>query len=175
MEFPGHRPKLKTIAFRAVIDVRVSCLANFPLSFRVGSFDADPETGELRKSGRKLHLQEKPFQVLVALLEHRRISRKALQERLWPRDTFVNFDNGLNTANSKLRGASYSVGCGTTALPATEVGTGSLSRQRAAPLTAKWLSEIGASDCCVVTRLSRPGYVTKRVTRWSDSRVHPGV
>jgi anti-anti-sigma factor len=83
----------------------VSLPGQFPRSFRFGPFEADPETGELRKSGRKLRLQDKPFQVLVALLEQRGnlVSRKALQERLWPADTFIDFDNGLNTAISKLR------------------------------------------------------------------------
>jgi anti-anti-sigma factor len=77
----------------------------FPRLFRFGPFEANPETGELRKSGRKLRLQEKPFQVLVALLEQRGnlVSRKVLHERLWPEDTFVDFENGLNTAISKLR------------------------------------------------------------------------
>jgi len=83
----------------------VSHTDQFPRLFRFGPFEAEPETGELRKSGRKLRLQEKPFQVLVALLEQKGnlISRKALHERLWPGDTFVDFENGLNTAISKLR------------------------------------------------------------------------
>ena len=83
----------------------VSIPGQFPRLFRFGPFEADQETGELRKSGRKLHLQEKPFQVLVALLEQRGnlVSRKALHERLWTAETFVDFDNGLNTAISKLR------------------------------------------------------------------------
>jgi DNA-binding winged helix-turn-helix (wHTH) protein len=78
-----------------------------PHSFRFGPFEADPETGELRKSGRKLRLQEKPFQVLIALLERRGnlVSRKALHQRLWPGDTFVDFENGLNAAISKLKPA----------------------------------------------------------------------
>lgn len=73
--------------------------------FRFGPFEANAETGELRKSGRKLRLQEKPFQVLVALLEQNGnlVSRKVLHQRLWPEDTFVDFENGLNTAISKLR------------------------------------------------------------------------
>ena len=76
-------------------------------NFRFGPFDLEPETGELRKNGRKVHLQEKPFQVLVTLLEQRGrlVSREALRQRLWPADTFVDFDNGLNTAVSKLREA----------------------------------------------------------------------
>ena len=92
---------------RAVIECAaiVSLTGQSPRSFRFGPFEADLKTGELRKSGRKLHLQEKPFQVLIALLEYPGdlVSRKALQERLWPADTFVDFDNGLNTAISKLR------------------------------------------------------------------------
>jgi anti-anti-sigma factor len=95
------------IDFRTVIKCAaiVSLPGQSPRSFRFGPFEADPETGELRKSGRRLHLQEKPFQVLVALLEQqgKLVSRQALHERLWPADTFVDFDNGLNTAISKLR------------------------------------------------------------------------
>ena len=73
--------------------------------FRFGPFELDPETGELRKSGRKIQLQEKPLQILITLLEQRGalVSRKILRQRLWPVETFVDFDNGLNTAVSKLR------------------------------------------------------------------------
>jgi len=76
-----------------------------PHVFRFGSFEVEPETGELRKNGRKVRVQEKPFQVLIALLEQRDrlVTREALRQRLWPEDTFVDFDNGLNTAVSKLR------------------------------------------------------------------------
>jgi anti-anti-sigma factor len=75
--------------------------------FRFGVFEVDPETGELRKNGRKVHLQEKPFEVLVALLQQRGmlVTREILRQRLWREDTFVDFDNGLNTAVSKLREA----------------------------------------------------------------------
>ena len=74
-------------------------------ALRFGPFEADFRTGELRKNGLKLRLQEKPFQVLVALLEHPRqlVSREELQRRLWPADTFVDFDNSLNTAITRLR------------------------------------------------------------------------
>jgi DNA-binding winged helix-turn-helix (wHTH) protein len=83
----------------------VDALVQSPHCFRFGPFEADPQTGELRRSGRRLRLQEKPFQVLIALLEGRGtlVSRKTLHERLWPGDTFVDFENGLNTAISKLR------------------------------------------------------------------------
>src|SRR4029077_190425 len=63
--------------------------------------------GELRKQGIRIKLHEKPFQVLLALLEHpgEVVTRKELHERLWPQDTFVEFENGLNNAISRLREA----------------------------------------------------------------------
>jgi Tol biopolymer transport system component/DNA-binding winged helix-turn-helix (wHTH) protein len=72
-----------------------------------GTFDVDLETGELRRNGLKLKLQEKPFQMLAILLERpgEIVTREALRERLWPAGTFVDFDHGLNTATRKLRQA----------------------------------------------------------------------
>ena len=73
-----------------------------------GSFEVNPLTGELRKQGLRIKLHEKPLQVLLALLDHppgEVVSRKELQERLWPQDTFVEFENGLNNAISRLREA----------------------------------------------------------------------
>src|SRR6266849_2794961 len=74
---------------------------------RFGSFEVNPLTGELRKQGIRIKLHEKPFQVLLALLEHSGevVTRKELQERLWPGDTFVEFENGLNNTISRLREA----------------------------------------------------------------------
>src|SRR5215471_1437929 len=75
--------------------------------YSFGPFEVRVETGELRKNGRRIHLQRKPFEILAALLEQsgRLVSRESLRQRLWPADTFVDFDNGLNTALSKLRQA----------------------------------------------------------------------
>src|SRR5215468_11781365 len=75
--------------------------------YSFGPFEVRVETGELRKNGRRIHLQRKPFEILAALLEQsgRLVSRETLRQRLWPADTFVDFDNGLNTAVSKLREA----------------------------------------------------------------------
>src|ERR1700740_2220519 len=72
-----------------------------------GSFEVNPSTGELPKQGIRIKLHEKPLQVLLALLEHpgEVVTRKELQERLWPGDTFVEFENGLNNAISRLREA----------------------------------------------------------------------
>jgi len=74
---------------------------------RFGVFEADLTTGELRKNGVKVRLQEQPFQVLAALLERRGalVTREELRQKLWPGDTYVDFDHGLNTAINKLREA----------------------------------------------------------------------
>src|SRR5712675_538388 len=72
---------------------------------RFGVFELDLFAGELRKSGVKLRLQEQLFQVLAFLLEHAGdvVTREELRLKLWPADTFVDFDHSLNTAINKLR------------------------------------------------------------------------
>lgn len=74
---------------------------------RFGVFEVDLHTRELRKRGVKLHLQQQPFQVLEALVERpgELVSRDDLRRRLWPSDTWVDFDQGLNKAVNKLREA----------------------------------------------------------------------
>jgi TolB-like protein/Tfp pilus assembly protein PilF len=74
-------------------------------TIRFGPYDVNLRTGELHKKGFRIHLQDKPFQILVALLEQpgALVTREELRRRLWPGDTFVDFDNGLNTALTKLR------------------------------------------------------------------------
>src|SRR5678816_4341727 len=65
------------------------------------------KAGELRKNGLKVRLQEQPFQILTLLLEQpgEVVSREELRNRLWPADTFVDFDHSLNTAIRRLRDA----------------------------------------------------------------------
>jgi Tol biopolymer transport system component/DNA-binding winged helix-turn-helix (wHTH) protein len=74
---------------------------------RFGPFEVDFRIGELRKEGRRVGLQEQPFQVLSALLERsgEMVTRAELQKELWPSDTFVDFDHGLNSAVARLREA----------------------------------------------------------------------
>jgi TolB-like protein/DNA-binding winged helix-turn-helix (wHTH) protein/Flp pilus assembly protein TadD len=74
---------------------------------RFGAFEIDICAGELRKHGLRIRLQEQPFQVLAVLLEHpgEIVTREELQKGLWPADTFVDFDHGLNKAISKIREA----------------------------------------------------------------------
>lgn len=81
---------------------------NSPSSIiRFGTFELDLQTGELRHAGQKVKLQEQPFQVLATLLEHpgKIVTREELRSKLWPKDTFVDFDHGLNAAIKRLRDA----------------------------------------------------------------------
>ncbi len=74
---------------------------------RFGVFEVDLRSGELYKHGIRLKLQDQPFQVLALLLEHpgEVVTREELRQKLWPADTFVDFDTGLNSAIKKLRDA----------------------------------------------------------------------
>ena len=76
-------------------------------SLRFGVFELDTDSRELRKQGVKVHLQEQPFQILQVLLEQpgKVVTREELQQRIWPSDTFVDFDRGLYNAVKKLREA----------------------------------------------------------------------
>jgi DNA-binding winged helix-turn-helix (wHTH) protein len=70
-----------------------------------GIFDVDFRAGELRRRGVKVKLQEQPLQILQILLESpgEVVTREELQQRIWPADTFVDFDHGLNNAIRRLR------------------------------------------------------------------------
>jgi len=76
-------------------------------SLRFGAYEFDLRAGELRKHGMRIKLQEQPCQILAILLEHRgeMVTREELQSRLWPSNTFVDFDHSLNTAVMRLREA----------------------------------------------------------------------
>jgi TolB-like protein/DNA-binding winged helix-turn-helix (wHTH) protein/Flp pilus assembly protein TadD len=79
---------------------------NPPKRLRFGVFEADSRVGELTKHGKRLPLQEQPFQLLAMLLERpgELVSREELRARIWPR-TIVDFDHGLSKAISKIRDA----------------------------------------------------------------------
>ncbi len=74
---------------------------------RFGLFELDLRTGELRKKGVKVALQEQPFQVLAMLLDHpgELVTREALRTKLWPGAVFVDFDHGVNKVVGKIRHA----------------------------------------------------------------------
>ena len=80
---------------------------SLPPTLRFGVFELDPRVGELKKKGMKIRLQEQPVEILAMLLERpgETITREELQKKLWPADTFVDFEQGLNNAMKRLRAA----------------------------------------------------------------------
>src|SRR5215468_10448371 len=85
--------------------VHVSTLYPSHPIYRFGVFEVDPRSAELRKNGMRLKIQDQPFQILLKLLERagQLVGREELRLTLWPKDTFVDFDNGLNMAVKRLR------------------------------------------------------------------------
>ena len=78
-----------------------------PNRVRFGAFEFDLKAGELRKGARKVLLQERPFQLLLMLVERRGdiATLEEIKKRFWPNDTIVEFDHGIHTAVKKLRQA----------------------------------------------------------------------
>jgi len=74
-------------------------------TIRFGVFEVNPRSGEVRKSGTRVRLQDQPFKVLLALLEHpgEVVSREELRQRIWPTESFGDFDHAVNVAVGKLR------------------------------------------------------------------------
>src|SRR5436190_23855262 len=72
-----------------------------------GIFEVDLRSGELRKAGTRIKLHDQPFQVLAMLLDRpgELVTREEIRQKLWPGDTFVDFDHGLNSAVNRLRDA----------------------------------------------------------------------
>ena len=81
--------------------------SSVPSVLRFGVFELDPKAGELRKNGMKVRLQGQPIEILVLLLQRpgEIVTREELQKDLWPADTFVDFEQGLNNAMKRLRAA----------------------------------------------------------------------
>ena len=79
--------------------------ASRPVPYRFGSFEFDPHTKELRKQGLRIRLEGQPVAILALLLErpNELVTREELQKELWPRDTFVDFEQSLNAAVRRLR------------------------------------------------------------------------
>ena len=76
-------------------------------TIRFGAFEADLHSGEVRKSGSRIKLQDQPFKVLQILLEHPGVlvTREELQTRIWPNESYGDFDHAVNVAVGKLRTA----------------------------------------------------------------------
>src|SRR5215472_7963412 len=95
---------------RAPFFFRYSCSPmNVPRSHRLrfGPFEVDSRSGELLRHGTRIDLQDQPFQALVMLLERpgEVVTREDFSKALWPGNTFVDFERGLNKAINKLRAA----------------------------------------------------------------------
>src|SRR5207249_8580329 len=92
---------------------------------RFGVFEVDVRAGEVRKQGVRVKLQEQPFQILTILVQRPGdvVTREELRLAIWPTDTFVDFDNGLNTSINKLREALGDSGF----LPIGSLGAGILA------------------------------------------------
>ncbi len=75
--------------------------------YRFGTFEADPSSGELLRRGSRVRLQDQPFRLLIILLEQAGtvVPREQLRQRLWPADTYVEFDGSLKNTLKKLRAA----------------------------------------------------------------------
>jgi TolB-like protein/DNA-binding winged helix-turn-helix (wHTH) protein len=78
-----------------------------PSTLRFGVFELDPQAGQLRKNGMKIKLYGQPVDILFMLLQRpgEAVTREELQKKLWPADTFVDFEQGLNNAMKRLRAA----------------------------------------------------------------------
>src|SRR5215831_13100623 len=76
-----------------------------PAKIRFDSFEFDFQVGELRKEGQRVKLQDQPSRVLFRLLQRpgEIVTREELRQELWPGDTYVDFDHGLNSAVARLR------------------------------------------------------------------------
>lgn len=83
----------------------MSELSSVPHPVRFAAFEMDLRSGELRKQGVKVNLQDQPFQVLALLVQRAGevVTREELRHRLWTADTFVDFEDGLNTTIKKIR------------------------------------------------------------------------
>jgi TolB-like protein/Flp pilus assembly protein TadD len=85
----------------------VGDFSSSPTIVRFGEFELDQDAGELRRDGTRIRVQEQPLQILQILLEQpgKIVARAELQRRIWPSDTFVDFDHGINNAIKRLREA----------------------------------------------------------------------
>jgi DNA-binding winged helix-turn-helix (wHTH) protein/tetratricopeptide (TPR) repeat protein len=103
----GQPPASRTAVLNSRATQALMAIAIPSGRVRFATFEVDLRSGELHKQGIKIKLHDQPFQVLAMLLEHpgELVTREQLHQRLWPSDTFVDFDVGLNSAIKRLRDA----------------------------------------------------------------------
>jgi TolB-like protein/DNA-binding winged helix-turn-helix (wHTH) protein/tetratricopeptide (TPR) repeat protein len=155
---------------------------------RFGVFEVDLRSGELHKHGVKIKLHHQPFQVLTMLLEHpgEVVTREELKSKLWPFDTFVDFDVGLNSAVKKLRdalGDSAEIPRYVETLPRRgyrfigSLGDASSSRGEHAPGVPSRVvvEQSAAASEGVVTEVPAVSGVSRRWTLWTTAGVLAGL
>jgi TolB-like protein/DNA-binding winged helix-turn-helix (wHTH) protein len=100
-------PASRTVVLNSRVTQAPMAMAIPAARVRFGVFEVDLRSGELHKHGIKIKLHDQPFQVLAIMLEHpgELVTREQLHQKLWPADTFVDFDVGLNSAIKRLREA----------------------------------------------------------------------
>jgi cholera toxin transcriptional activator len=99
----GHRGRGPLLAYTGLAMADPSASRRF----RFGLFEADPAAGELRRQGMRIKINAQPFQVLCLLLARpgELLTREEIARELWPGDTFVDFEHGLNSAINRIREA----------------------------------------------------------------------
>jgi len=104
---PRHSRPLRRVLCSGPKAYPLSSPPDLPRLLRFGQFELDLRTAEIYKQGKRIKLQEQPCQVLALLIERpgELVSREELRKKLWPNDTFVDFDHGVNIAINKLRDA----------------------------------------------------------------------
>ncbi len=154
-------------------------------ALRFGDFAVDPRTPELQKNGARTKLQEQPFEILCMLLDRpgEVVTRQEMRLRLWPADTFVDFDVALNTAIKKLRDAlsdsaeapryietiprrGYRFIC-----PVSEM-EGGASAASTVSATSAWLRRWAVSSLIVAALAIGAGLLTANVGGWRDRLLH---
>jgi TolB-like protein/DNA-binding winged helix-turn-helix (wHTH) protein/tetratricopeptide (TPR) repeat protein len=100
-------PKRQEIVDSSSSSLSMESTKQSPKVFRFGAFEVDVAAAEVRKHGTRIRLQQQPFEVLLSLLERHGelVTREELQKKLWPTDTFVDFEHGLGSAINRLREA----------------------------------------------------------------------
>src|SRR6266403_6382283 len=103
----SHRPRLRIRAMPTTNRKDAPFPAPRAQRITFGRFEVDLRSGELRKSGHRIRLQAQPFELLAMLLEHvgEVVTREEVCRKLWPNDTFVDFDHSLAAAVNKIREA----------------------------------------------------------------------
>jgi DNA-binding winged helix-turn-helix (wHTH) protein len=129
----------------------MSARSQLPRLVRFGTFEIDVAAGELRANAVKLKLQEQPFQILCMLVERpgEIVTREELRSRLWPADTFVDFDHSLNAAIKRLRDA--------------------LGESAEKPIFIETLARRGYRFIAPVEELDDSGHFTQRVSRRGET------